>query len=398
MAPQAVSPQGRDGARATSEAAGSDVRRRGGERLGRSVDRPAVPRRLHPGAWWLWALGLAAAAGRTTNPLLLVLLAAVAGYVVAARRTAAPWARSYGAFLKLGLLVISIRIAFQAVFGAGVAGRTVLVTLPEVPLPDWAGGLRIGGPVTTEALAAAAYDGLRLATVLICIGAANALANPKRLLQAMPGALYELGVAVVVAMTFAPQLVADAARARAARRLRGRPGHGLRALRSTAVPVLESALERSIALAAAMDSRGYGRVASVSARARRATGALVLGGLLGMCAGAYGLLNTGSPAALGLPMLVAGVAAAVAGLALGGRRTVRTRYRPDPWALPEWLVAGSGVVVAAGFFWAGATGVTGLVLSTVPLEFPPLPVVPTLAALVALAPAWLAPPPLEDGT
>ena len=31
----------------------------------------APPRWLHPGAWWLWALGLATAASRTTNPLLL---------------------------------------------------------------------------------------------------------------------------------------------------------------------------------------------------------------------------------------------------------------------------------------------------------------------------------------
>ena len=30
-----------------------------------------LPRTLHPGAWWLWALGLATAASRTTNPLLL---------------------------------------------------------------------------------------------------------------------------------------------------------------------------------------------------------------------------------------------------------------------------------------------------------------------------------------
>jgi len=38
-----------------------------------------LPRALHPGAWWLWALGLAAAASRTTNPLLLALVVAVAG-------------------------------------------------------------------------------------------------------------------------------------------------------------------------------------------------------------------------------------------------------------------------------------------------------------------------------
>ena len=53
------------------------------------MTRPA--RDLHPGAWWLWALGLAAAASATTNPLLLVLLVAVAGFVVALRRSDQPW-------------------------------------------------------------------------------------------------------------------------------------------------------------------------------------------------------------------------------------------------------------------------------------------------------------------
>ena len=50
-----------------------------------------LPRLLHPGAWWLWAAGLAVAASRTTNPLLLLLIVAVAGYVVAARRSPSPW-------------------------------------------------------------------------------------------------------------------------------------------------------------------------------------------------------------------------------------------------------------------------------------------------------------------
>lgn len=359
----------------------------------RAVHNPTLPRNLHPGAWWLWAVGLATAASRTTNPVLLVLVLAVAGYVVVARRTNAPWARSYAAFLKLGLAVIVIRVVFQAVFGAAVTGRSVLFTLPELPLPAWMQGLRVGGPVTAEALASACYDGLRLAAILGCVGAANALANPKRLLSSVPGALYELGVAVVVAMTFAPQLVSDAARARAARRLRGQPDRGLRSVRSTAVPVLEGALERSLALAAAMDSRGYGRRGPVARQTRRLTGVLVLGGLLGMCAGAYGLLDAGGTEVLGLPLLVAGVAVAVAGLAVGGRRTLRTKYRPDPWALPEWVVAGCGVTVAGAFVWASAAGVDGLAPPTMPLTLPTLPVVPALAALLALAPAWFAPPP-----
>ncbi|OEV12898.1 ABC transporter permease, partial [Streptomyces nanshensis] len=199
---------------------------------------------LHPGAWWLWALGLATAASRTSNPLLLGLLMAVAGYVVAARRTEAPWARSYTAFLKLGLLVLTIRLVFAFLLGSPIPGSHVLVELPEVPLPDWARGVRIGGRVTAEGMLFALYDGLKLATLLVCVGAANALANPARLLKSLPGALYEAGVAVVVAMTFAPHLVADVRRLRAARRLRGRDDRGLRGVAQVALPVLEGALER----------------------------------------------------------------------------------------------------------------------------------------------------------
>ncbi|MBW3658468.1 MAG: energy-coupling factor transporter transmembrane protein EcfT, partial [Actinobacteria bacterium] len=235
----------------------------------RSTRSGRLPRQLHPGAWWLWALGLAVVASRTWNPLLLLLVLVVAGYVVVARRTDAPWARSYALFLKLGLTVLTIRLVFQVVLGVPQGG-TLLFTLPSADLPDWAAGVTLGGPVTLESVIAAATDGLRLATILGCIGAANALANPKRLLASMPAALYEIGVAVVVALSFAPSLVGSVQRVRAARRLRGRPDRGLRSILSVALPVLEDALERSLSLAAAMDSRGYGRRAEVPASTRRA--------------------------------------------------------------------------------------------------------------------------------
>jgi energy-coupling factor transport system permease protein len=352
-----------------------------------------LPRHLHPGAWWLWALGLATAASRTTNPLLLALVIAVSGYVVAARRSQTPWARSYAAFLRLGLAVIVLRVAFQTLFGATDSGSHVVVTLPEFPLPDWVAGIRVGGPVTVEGLLLAAYDGLRLAAVLVCVGAANSLANPKRLLRLVPGALYEAGVTVIVALTVAPQIVAEVGRVRAARRLRGRADRGIRGLGGVLMPVLEGSLERSLELAAAMDSRGYGRGADRSPGLRRATAALVLGGLLGVCAGVYGLLDGGGRPLLGLPLLGLGVAAAAGGLALGSRRTARTRYRPDPWLHPEWLVAGIGLVTAAALIATGVAAPAALYPAVVPLEVPSLPVLPTMAILLGLAPAWLSPPP-----
>ncbi len=334
---------------------------------------------MHPGAWWLWALGLATAASRTTNPLLLGLVLAVAGVVVVTCRADTPWAGTYGVFLKFGLLVIGLRVLLH-VFLGGIAGPTTLFTLPQLPLPGWAQGIRIGGPVTAEGLVFALYQGLLLATILSCVGAANALANPKRLLRSLPAALYEVSVAVVVALTVAPQLVSSARAVRRARRLRGDTARGVHAIRTMLVPVLEDALERSLVLAASMDSRGYGRTAGISRRDRTLTGALVLAGLFGLCIGTYGLL---ADAYSGWPLLAVGGLLAVAGLLVGARRVPRTRYRPDRWTPTAAGVALSGVVGAVVLVLSGDPALSP---ATVPLQAPELPLVPALAVLVALVP------------
>ena len=360
----------------------------------RPVNLLTYPRALHPGAWWLWGLGLAAAATRTTNPVLLLLIVAIAGFVAAARRSDTPWAGSYGAFLKLGLVIIAIRIVLQAILTNSSQGVHVLITLPQVPLPGWAAGLKLGGIVTSEAVLTALYAGLQLATILCCIGAVNSVASTRRLLRCLPAALYEVGVAVAVALTFAPQLVSDAARIRAAHRLRGRPPGGMTRLQRTVIPVLEGALEHCIELAAAMDSRGYGRTTESRPGARRLTGLLVFAGLLGITIGVYGLLDASTSGWLGLPMMLLGCLLAGLGLAVGGRRVKRSRYRPDPWALPEWLVAASGVIAAAGTF---AADPLALHLAE-PLEFPPVPGLTVAALLVAITPAFTSPPPPGNRT
>lgn len=350
-----------------------------------------LPRPLHPVAWWLWALGLATAASRTTNPLLLCLIIAVAGYVVAARRSTAPWAKAYGMFVRLAVVVLVLRLLLEVLFGNSFGG-TVLLHLPSLPLPDWMAGVRIGGDLTREALAFALYDGLRLAALLICVGAANSLASPARLLKSLPAALYEVGVVITVAASFAPQAVTSLGRVREARRLRGRPVRGVRAVRGLALPVLEGALERSVDLAAAMDSRGFGRRGSASPGARRLGAAGVLVGLLCVVGSSYGLLDPGAPGGLGIPLLVSGVLLAAAGMVVSSRSAQRTRYRPDPWRWPEWVVAGSGIAAAVALSVARAHGVDGLSPSTAPLVLPTLPLLPLLGILLGLLPAVAAPP------
>lgn len=338
---------------------------------------------LHPGAWWIWALGLGAAATRTTNPLLLGLIAAVATLVVAMRRPNAQWAGAYTVFVRVALLVIAIRMVFAMLFGLRV-GTTVLFSWPTVHLPDWMAGVTLGGPVTAEMLVIAFIQGAQLATLLLCVGAANSLASPVRLIKALPAGLYHVGVAGMVALSLAPRIMANVQRVMQARRLRGRPTRGLRAAAEAAVPVLESSLDDAINLAAAMDTRGYGRSAAASPQQRALQGALVLTGLVGIALGLFAVLGASG---WGWALLAIGVALAVGGIMVAGRWVRRTRYRPDPWGLPETLTASSGV------FAALAVLATSSATITLPLTWPTLPWPAVVAILFAATPAVLTPPP-----
>jgi len=197
----------------------------------------------------------------------------------------------------------------------------------------------------------------------------------------------------VVSLSLAPQLVESVQRVRRARQLRGGATGGFHALRSIAIPVLEDALERSLRLAAAMDSRGYGRTATASRRTRRITGALMITGMGGLCIGAYSLLN-GSEAGLGaIPGFTGGAVLCGLGLILGGRQVRRSRYRPDPWRAPEWAVTVCGMIPAAVLIVGVGFSAASLNPSTDPLTWPTLPLVPTLAVLAAALAAVAAPPP-----
>ncbi|MGN6722079.1 MAG: energy-coupling factor transporter transmembrane component T [Marmoricola sp.] len=351
------------------------------------MSRPA--RELHPGAWWIWALGLATFASVVTNPFLLVLIIAVASVVVALRRSPHPWGASFRLYIGLAVLIVIVRVGFRILLGSDVQpGDYLLFNLPEIPLPDWVLGIKLLGPVTLQAILGGLYDGLRLAAIVVCVGAANALANPKRLLKSLPPAFYEIGTTLVISISVMPQLAESVSRVRRARELRGVAGGRLARMRGILVPVLEDSLERSMALAAGMDARGYGRNGTASRAQRRLTGVLLLGALVGVGVGCYGVLDQTSPRWMSTPAIVLGVLLAVAGFWSAGRRVGRSRYRPDSWRPAEVGVALAGVLVAAG----------ALTLVTDPLVRDPdvygVPHLPWLAVAVVamgLAPALLAP-------
>jgi len=330
-------------------------------------------------------------ASRTTNPVLLSLLIAVICFTVAARRPLADWAMAFRFYLYLAGFIMVVRVGLRIVFGAD--GPTVVWRLGWVRLPGFLDSVRLFGPVSAEALLAAGESALQLATMIVAVGAANALANPKRLLAGVPGALYEWGTVVVIALSVFPQLAESLVRVRRARQLRAETGKGAHLIRTVAMPVLSDALDRSLLLAGAMDSRGYGR-RSETGPSRNLTSVLLIVSSLALAVGVYGLLDTGgTPLWMGVPMVVAGLVIGLAGLRLSGRRVIRTRYRPDRLAGPEWLVLGSGTVAAAGMLALGVMQPAMIRPSVQPPEWPPVGLWAVAMIMVLVLPGFLTPAP-----
>jgi energy-coupling factor transport system permease protein len=353
-----------------------------------------LPRSLHPMAWWLWALGLAVATSRTTNPLLLGAVIGVVTWVVLARRGDNPWANAFRLYALAAVVVVALRVFFQIVFGGGQGGH-VLVALPQLALPHYAAGVHVLGDVSAESLLSGLYGGLRLAAMLVCLGGANALANPRRMLRSMPSALHEVSTAVVVALSVFPQLAESVVRTTMARKLRPAGNvNRFAAMLGVVIPVLEDALDRSLLLASSMDSRGYGRSGDRSRRSNVVVGALMLSGLAGMAVGAYAVLDATTPRYLATPVLIAGVAVGSVGLLVSGRGVARTAYRPDHWYAAEVVTAGSGLAAAMLSFLSARVDPLDLNPSVYPLTWPQLPLLALAALLLGLVPILAAPPPV----
>jgi energy-coupling factor transport system permease protein len=166
-------------------------------------------------------------------------------------------------------------------------------------------------------------------------------------------------------------------------------------VRTIAIPVLQDALDRSIGLAASMDSRGYGRTSSASPRSRRLVAALMLAGLLSLCIGVYGLAVPGVLGVVVPLALTSGLLLCAAGLWLGSRRVGHTEYRPDRWLGSEWLVVAAGLTPFVFLSLNLGSGSGSLNPSFSPATWPRLPVVDAVAILVAALPAFVAPPPSQ---
>jgi energy-coupling factor transport system permease protein len=255
--------------------------------------------------------------------------------------------RSLRFYLQIAALVFLIRVAFRIIFNLGFnTTDTVLFELPRLAVNLGVGQLEILGPVTTQNLAAGAVDGLRLAAIILAIAMANIMANPRQLLKTLPGALFEIASTISVALGLAPQLIDSLQRVRRARRLRGRSA-GLSALPSLVIPVLEDTLERSLALAASLDSRGFGRTTANRYPRLARTSSLLAVALLGI--GSYTLLTAATNTWSAWALLAAGVVCLGAALRLSQARGQRSVYNKATWTTTDFalLTIAAGLVALA---------------------------------------------------
>ncbi|MCD5345979.1 ATP-binding cassette domain-containing protein [Agromyces sp. S2-1-8] len=181
--------------------------------------------------------------------------------------------------LRLALVLAAVfaatRVVYRVLFaGAGGPG-VVLVDLPVVRLAPPFEHVAMFGPITTGGLWAAFVSALPIALVILAFGVVNGCVDVSRVFAraARGGPLAGSARALVIAWSTFPALADAVRRVRLARRLRGERGAG-----ALIVPVLEHTIERSIAIAAAMEVRGFAathRVEGDCARPVEVTGAVL---------------------------------------------------------------------------------------------------------------------------
>lgn len=264
--------------------------------------------------WWLIGVGLIAAATLSQS------LWALIGLVVLAELTNRLAGRALGvadapkSYIWFAGVILIARIGIRLIFGV------------------W--------PITLSEFLAATTEGMRLVAILFAVAMASALANPRALLRAVPNGLYEVATAVVVALNLAPQLGPSLLRVRRAAALRGR-SRGLGAFAAIAIPTLEDALEQSLALAASMESRGFGARGSdgattAASNRRNLGGVVVIAGLAALAASTISLVSFGVNG-IALAVGITGLLALAVGLRgrVGGFK--RTRFEQASFGSGDWL-------------------------------------------------------------
>jgi len=295
----------------------------------------------------LWLLAALTPAVLTKNPLYLLVTILAVGVNYRSLGQASPAGRSWGTFLRVGLILTLFSLALNLL--SANAGDTPLVTLPALRWTMMSPGqqlvlIQIGGVVTLESLVYSLANALGLMAVLITFATFNTLVDHYQLLRSTPRFLYQSAMVASIAITFVPQMVVAQREIREAQALRGHRFRGIRDLPPLFIALLTEGLERSIALAESMDARGFGgQSAEHSARQELLLKCIIALALAILVGGAFAL-SYFSDKAVGQVTMLAGGFMLVATLWMVGQTVQRSRYRRDRWQRRDTLVAVTSLV------------------------------------------------------
>ncbi|MDQ1532901.1 MAG: energy-coupling factor transport system permease protein [Actinomycetota bacterium] len=347
-----------------------------------AIEATAVRPVLHAATWIVWAAAAVVSVQLAPNVLYasLVLLLAVLVVEVHGRKTGL--ARAFPVFLALGASFGLLRVFLTVATTHGLGNP--MFTVPHVTLPRLLGGFRVGGTIERQVLLQALADALVIVVVIAVFGAWNAVVSHHEVLQSTPRAFHELGLVVTIALAFVPSTLAALRASREADRARTggaivRRGRLVR----HAVPVLESGMERAVALAESMDARGFGH--RPAGRGERIAAAGTLGGLLGLGGAFVALIGGAHTAAaisggLGVALLIGAIASAS-----GAAR--RVRYRPRHLTALDGRVMAAVLVAPLGLVILGAAGDHSLTWAPNGSGLPPFHPLVVLALLALSVPA-----------
>ena len=240
----------------------------------------------------------------------------------------------------------------------------------------------VGGAMTVEAAVFGAINGLVLLTLLATFMAFNTIVPTSDLVRFIPAAFRDLGVVLLIALTYIPETIQHWQRIREAQAIRGHQVKGIRDFRPIFIPLLVGGLERAMALAEAMVSRGYGATVTTE----RPWGTR-LGLVVGLLLGLSGWLLSFWLGWWGWLLLLIGLAL-LGGLVWHmGRGVPRTHYQPGHWSWPETVVAGTAVLP---LIVLGRWGETAAYTPYFRLSLPVFDPVLGLCLLVFLMPIFVA--------
>lgn len=322
-------------------------------------------------SWLAWVLVCAGLTITSRHPLYvwLILLAVQVVTAVHGRPGRVTW---HFSLLRFAAIVLTLSTLFNTL--SVHVGATIIGRLPE----SWP---LVGGILTLEAAVYGAINGLTLITLLTVFMAFNHIVPVTDLVRLTPRAFHDLGLVVLISLTYVPHTQQQLRQIQEAQAIRGYTGRGWQAWRPVALPLLIGGLERALNLSEAMVARGYGAQKSnqhaLTHQLVLAAGlALLLGGwVAGLWWGWLGWLGS----LMGLFLLLVL-------LWHKGRAVQVSHYRPRPWQMGDsWLLVAS----------LAPAGLLAFVVSS-PLSYTPYPALtwPTFDPLVGFSLLLLALPAL----